>query len=525
MKKLTTIILAVLLLISAASVNPVFVLAESGEPELKIAGDYAYKINDDNTAEIFEYLGIDEEIIIPNELDGCIVTSIGEYAFSYNNAIKKVVVSDSITNIGFCAFEFCESLEEVILSENLLRIEDDAFSACFSLDKITMPSSLQTVGSNVFSGTKLWNDALNTDDDLFYIDDVLFGYGVGRSKKNVSVNIKEGTRLIADCAFIRDKGIYDVTFPSTLRYIGEGAFEECIGITDINIPDAVEIGSCAFWGCSNITDISLADTIETIGAGAFYNCVSLTEITLPESFSGSIDQLFAGCENLENIWISTNNENFSSVDGILYSKDLSTLVLFPCGREYDTKLILDSVTIFGEYSFAGNTKIKKFVFPETVEKAGTGMAMNSQIETIVFSENIQIIDEGVTYGCENLVSATILNPECEIYYEDYTINNTATIYGYNNSTAQEYADYYERNYISLEDDLENKHELGDTDNDGKITVKDATLIQKAIASIITLDDATTKCADVNADSKVNIKDATAIQKFVAHIITSFNSNF
>ena len=61
--------------------------------------------------------------------------------------------------------------------------------------------------------------------------------------------------------------------------------------------------------------------------------------------------------------------------------------------------------------------------------------------------------------------------------------------------------------------------LGDVDDNGKVNIKDATMIQKAVAKIISLTDAEQIRADVNADTKVNIKDATAIQKYVAKIET------
>ncbi len=63
--------------------------------------------------------------------------------------------------------------------------------------------------------------------------------------------------------------------------------------------------------------------------------------------------------------------------------------------------------------------------------------------------------------------------------------------------------------------------LGDVDNNGKVNIKDATMIQKAAADIITLSDAENLRADVNGDSKTNVKDATAIQKFIADIEIPF----
>ncbi|MBQ8572589.1 MAG: starch-binding protein [Ruminococcus sp.] len=59
--------------------------------------------------------------------------------------------------------------------------------------------------------------------------------------------------------------------------------------------------------------------------------------------------------------------------------------------------------------------------------------------------------------------------------------------------------------------------LGDSDGNGKINIKDATLIQKYAAKLEELSVDALSCSDVNADDKVNIKDATAIQKYVAKI--------
>ena len=57
--------------------------------------------------------------------------------------------------------------------------------------------------------------------------------------------------------------------------------------------------------------------------------------------------------------------------------------------------------------------------------------------------------------------------------------------------------------------------IGDSDLDGRITIKDATKIQKHIAKLLTLDDVALVLADANNDAKVSVKDATQIQKFIA----------
>ena len=63
--------------------------------------------------------------------------------------------------------------------------------------------------------------------------------------------------------------------------------------------------------------------------------------------------------------------------------------------------------------------------------------------------------------------------------------------------------------------------LGDADQNEKINVKDATVIQKHAAKLLMLIGDATICADVNADTKINVKDATAIQKFAAKLPVDF----
>ena len=63
--------------------------------------------------------------------------------------------------------------------------------------------------------------------------------------------------------------------------------------------------------------------------------------------------------------------------------------------------------------------------------------------------------------------------------------------------------------------------LGDADLDGTVNVKDATVIQKAVAKTVTLSADAGLCADVDGNEKVTVKDATAVQKFVAKVETGY----
>lgn len=71
---------------------------------------------------------------------------------------------------------------------------------------------------------------------------------------------------------------------------------------------------------------------------------------------------------------------------------------------------------------------------------------------------------------------------------------------------------------STDDEPEAEYQVGDANKDGKINIKDATIIQKHLAKMLTLDETALVLADFDLNGKVNIKDATTIQKKIAGLI-------
>ena len=88
-----------------------------------------------------------------------------------------------------------------------------------------------------------------------------------------------------------------------------------------------------------------------------------------------------------------------------------------------------------------------------------------------------------------------------------------TVYGYKNSNSQKYADTNGLNFI----ELDNVYINGDVDLNGVVNIADATLIQKACAGMVKLNDIQNLNADLNLDGIVNVADATLIQKKIAGI--------
>ena len=119
-KKMAALILAAMLAVSSSAAMAVTVSAEEdtavaySSSDTKSWGDYDYRVLNDGTVEITDYKGSDTNLVIPSEIDGKKVTSIGEDAFFDCPSLENVNISDSIKTIGSGAFYGCRKLNNVV---------------------------------------------------------------------------------------------------------------------------------------------------------------------------------------------------------------------------------------------------------------------------------------------------------------------------------------------------------------------------------------------------------------------------
>lgn len=100
-----------------------------------VSGDYEYTVLDDGTAEITKYNGTEEDLVIPDSLDGHKVKSIGDDAFYHNEKLKNVTISNGVEQLNANSFSFCYNMENIQLPESLYFISYNVFYNCSSLKK------------------------------------------------------------------------------------------------------------------------------------------------------------------------------------------------------------------------------------------------------------------------------------------------------------------------------------------------------------------------------------------------------
>ena len=240
---------------------------------------------------------------------------------------------------------------------------------------------------------------------------------------------------------------YDVT------EIGGSAFARCTNVKEIKLPETLEtIGYCAFESCTGLESIKIPSKVKTIGGGAFEYCSSLKEINLPESIE-KLGSEFIGGTQIEEIQIPKSLKSGSSalyganeLKKVEFEEGTETIITRICQVDFfENKLeeiiIPDGVTEIGDSAFAGCKNVKEIKLPETLETIGyCAFVRCTGLESIKIPSKVKTIEQEAFWYCVSL-KMIILPESVESIGTDafYECNEEFTIYGYEGTYAQQYA--------------------------------------------------------------------------------------
>ena len=212
-------------------------------------------------------------------------------------------VEYKVTGIGKEAFRKCPALTQVTLPNSVTSIGESAFRECSALAQANIPASVTGIGNWAFN----------------------------------------------ECA-----ALTHITIPDGVAAIGYGTFQNCSALAQVNIGSGVgTIGEYAFYICSSLAEVTIPDNVTHIGSNAFKSCSSLREVTIGNGLAGMGDGAFANCKELARFEVASGNTAFCAEDGVLFSKDKSTLVQYPAGKAETTYAIPGGVTRLGTEAFYG----------------------------------------------------------------------------------------------------------------------------------------------------------------------------
>ncbi len=376
----------------------------------------------------FVNLGI-SQIDIPQS-----VTSIGEYAFWYCRNLETVTLPDGITAIGNNAFNKCNSLINISLPNSLSSIGERAFSQCENLSEISLPESLGSIGSYVFENCYNLTD-ITIPKKITVIEDGVF-YGCSGIR---NLSLHDGITCIGNEAFLGCFNWENISIPPYVTSIGRDAFYRCDELKNVTIPKSMtKIESRTFRNCSSLINITLPETITSIGNSAFDYCTSLKEIIIPESVISIGSSAFEDCHSLKEIVIP---ESVISIGSSAF-EDCYNLkkITLPKG-----------ITTINRYMFEFCSNLEEITIPEKVANINYGaFGYCSKLKNITIPESVTTIEDRAFYPCNQLTEIKILNPSCTIYGSSSTIDSNAVIHGYESSTAEAYAQKYNKKFIPID---------------------------------------------------------------------------
>lgn len=352
MKKILSTLLALCMVLTMLPFSGLSAFAETSE-------DFEYEKLNNSTAILTKYTGNASSVIIPESIDGYIITSISNHAFSQNKTLQSITLPDTINSIEEMAFYFCTALENIYVFE-----------------------------SNLYFST---------------VNGVLFN--------------KSKSELIK---YPDDKKETEYTIPSEVRTIGKYAFNDCVWLENVLIPNGVtHICAYAFADCSRLKQIQLPSTVQIIETCAFYRCNKMASVTLPKNIISIGKNAFGRGNSVDNdvtiIYEGTHNE--------WYQKNISDIGSEEYNFSFDGyryKVVDNTCTITKYTGSESNLIIPSKIDGCTVTKIGfNAFGLCTSIKSIIVPDSITLIDDYAFYYCTSLVDLTIGSGVTTICYNAF----------------------------------------------------------------------------------------------------------
>ena len=319
----------------------------------------------------------------------------------YNGATYRV------TSIADLAFADCPSLISIIIPSSITSIGSNAFTECFGLVSVEIPNTVTYVGPYAFRGCTIssfnylgtlhdWlNKSWSQDWNSFNTRYQLFFNGVLLE----DISIPENITGIPASAFMGCTSVKSASLHNNVVSVGAHAFYFCDNLTSLTIGNSVtDMSEQAFnteiskistinfegnindwlnksWGYISLDyklffngelqeNIVIPNNVTSIAYNAFWGCSSLKTLTIPNSVTNAIID-YVRCPNLETIVVASDNPNYSSIDGVLFDKEGTTLLRCPMGKQ-GTYNIPSNVTSIAYDAFSGCDNLISVTIPENI---------------------------------------------------------------------------------------------------------------------------------------------------------------
>ena len=366
---------------------------------------------------------ISGDIVIPEG-----ITHIPNNAFYGCSNISSIKLPSTIKKIGTNAFTFCSGLKSVDFSAvlNLKTIEKKAFYNS-GLKAVIIPECVETIGDCAFAGTKI--DAITipkTVQKLCYrafsccdnLRKVCFEGGTELDEgvfyhcESLEEIVLPSNGLIPEDTCCYCRALKKAVIPEGVSMLGVSAFAYCSSLDNIILPDSLRIISAhAFLYNTSLKTINLGTChVESININAFGD-IAAKSLLLPRTLTGQSQFPIVSECKVTTFEVDDDNPYFCSVDGVVFSKDMTLLLQYPPGKS-GRYSVPDTVKEIGAEAFA-YSQIEEVYIPDSVTEIGIGAFEHcNMLKAARLSESLETLEERLFCGDAELSSVNIPN-ECK----------------------------------------------------------------------------------------------------------------
>lgn len=335
-----------------------------------------------------------ESITLPTIFDGLksAISTIDAGVFNDFAGMTSLNMSDSVATIPANCFKNDTALQSVTGTASVRTIGAGAFEGLTNFKNFSESKVLTSIGDNAFS---------NSGISSFTFPETLNSTGIGMQ------------------AFM-GSDITTVSIPAGgLKAIQRNTFRDCGKLSSVNLGGKVErIGNGAFEGCTNLSSISGLDSVNTIESEAFKDS-GLTSFVFPDSLKTFKETaVFSGCDQLSS-------------------------VTFPDEVKFSS---------FPSDTFKGCRKLKEIKVPEGITSMKeSAFADCTGLETVYLPESLGALSSRQFEDSADLTKLYVYNKKMNMPAYNSFANDSLHIYGYEGSTAEEFANDWNISFVRLDD--------------------------------------------------------------------------
>lgn len=330
------------------------------------------------------------------------VRSIGTYAFRNTAAYATVQKSSAkgVVYMGGWAVDYvapANPMSAAILNEGTKGIANYTFSNQTVL-LVSVPDSVEYIGRGAFYKCQTY--LVNLPASLKQIGDYAF-YNCAYTMfgENYALTIPAGTEYIGRSAFYNCTNVLSLTVPGSVKTIGPYAFFGCQSIGAMG--EITQATGKKDQDGNPVTEVvmlkgtvSLGEGIQYIGDRAFQNCISITEITVPQSVTYLGARAFYKCTELQSVTLGSG------------LTEISEYAFYKC-EKLESVTVSDSLKTVGNYAFRGCVALKSFDFGQITSIGRYSFYGCSALEYVALPDSLLSIGDYAFRGCANATAIII----------------------------------------------------------------------------------------------------------------------